>query len=65
VCIYPNKLKESIERAGFPSADAIFRAWKDRGWLDVGTDRERYTKKVSLQGQKVWMVCVRREAFDV
>ena len=36
--------------------EEIKHVWRERGWLDVGDDRKRYTKKVSIFGEKRWLV---------
>ncbi len=52
--------------------DAILRQWRERGWLDVGNDKTRYKKQIRLrgngrpgsEGEKVWMIAIRRAAVD-
>lgn len=63
IAFYPDRLRELLRRWEY-DPDSTLAAWRSRGWLDSGGDSRRTKKKVSVVGQKVWMVVLRREAFD-
>lgn len=63
--LFPDPLRHYLNGEGY-EAEAVLRTWRDRGWLSTGNDRNRTTKKVKFgdNGQTVWMVVIRREAFN-
>lgn len=63
VAFYPDRLQELLRRWEHDS-ESTLAAWRTRGWIDTGGEKRRTKKKVSVGGQKVWMIVVRRAAFD-
>ncbi len=63
IAFYPHRIKELLEKAGH-DAEAIIRTWRDRGWLETSGDRMRYTKKISIRGEKTWAIVVKRSAIE-
>lgn len=47
ISFLPFVLREVLTGAGH-SDDATLRAWADRGWLDIDSDRRRLTKRIRL-----------------
>ena len=61
IAFNPERLTSWLAAEGF-DADAVISAWKDRDWLN--TERQRRTKRVSVDGVMTPCIVVRREAFD-
>lgn len=57
------RLREFLEKQNYNSVE-ILNGWKERGWLDIPVYQKGYQKKVSVNGEKVWYVVVKREAIE-
>ena len=44
--------------------DSTLRTWGERGWLEIGSDRKRYTKQVRIEGDNPRAVVVKRAAKE-
>jgi hypothetical protein len=63
LAIHPHVLKETLAKMGY-EPEAILRDWKGRGWLDTDADGVRFTKKMSVNGQKSNLIAIRRDAIE-
>lgn len=60
--VYERGLKKVLTDEGYNYA-AILHGWKEAGFIDV-EDRRQYSKRVSVQGRKKPMICIKREVID-
>ncbi|MCB9610501.1 MAG: DUF927 domain-containing protein [Polyangiaceae bacterium] len=63
LAVIQDPLTEQLQKLGH-EPEGIYRAWEERGWLDVPAGKGR-THKRSVGGRRVRCVVLKREAFDV
>jgi hypothetical protein len=63
IAFHPTVLKQVLREQDY-EPEAILAGWRERGWLEVGTDRRRYTKQIRVLTERPHMVVIRREAVE-
>lgn len=64
--IAPQRIQHILVDAGWDvgEVEGILRTWRDREWLDVDSDRKRYTKRMRIGGENPRLVAIRRTAIE-
>ncbi|PKL41659.1 MAG: hypothetical protein CVV41_18070 [Candidatus Riflebacteria bacterium HGW-Riflebacteria-1] len=55
--------KKLLQERGF-EPDAVFKEWKEKGWLDVYKGRN-FEKQVNINGGKPWCICLNSKAMKI
>ncbi|MEW6351994.1 MAG: DUF927 domain-containing protein [Thermodesulfobacteriota bacterium] len=64
IAFSPDVLKRVLKEMGHQQPEAILSGWKERGWLDAGGDRGRYTRLCRMgDGKQPRMIAIRRSAL--
>ncbi len=63
ISIAPHRLSQLIEQAGH-DPESTLRTWRDRGWLNLGSDKKRLTRKMRVQSVLHWLVSINRQAIE-
>ena len=63
LAFYPTVLRQVLRELGY-QPEAILGGWRQRGWLEVDQDRDRYTKKMRIGPVQPRLVIIRRAAID-
>jgi hypothetical protein len=60
---YPTQLREVLRDCGY-EPEAILLTWLERKWLDVEEGRRGYTKRFRVNGDKPYLIAIKRTAIE-
>jgi putative DNA primase/helicase len=63
ISFLPHTLGKFLKDNGF-EPKAIYRTWKDKGWLELDKDEKSFQKKVTIDNERQRCVVVLREAVN-